>query len=56
MTVSQPAARGIRTFTVVFGQADRATMEGITATTGGRSFDGTKDPLDFIFKQIRGYQ
>lgn len=51
-----PSARGIRTFTVVFGQADRATMEGIAATTGGRSFDGTKDPLDFIFKQIRGYQ
>ena len=51
-----PAARGIRTFTVVFGQADRATMEGIATTTGGRSFDGTKDPLDFIFKQIRGYQ
>jgi Ca-activated chloride channel family protein len=50
------SARGIRTFTVVFGQADRTTMEGIAATTGGRSFDGTKDPLDFIFKQIRGYQ
>jgi Ca-activated chloride channel family protein len=50
------SARGIRTFTVVFGQADRTTMEGIAAATGGRSFDGTKDPLDFIFKQIRGYQ
>lgn len=51
-----PAARGIRTFTVVFGKADRSTMEQIATTTGGRSFDGTKDPLDFIFKQIRGYQ
>ena len=50
------AARGIRTFTVVFGKADRAMTEGIAATTGGRSFDGTKDPLDFIFKQIRSYQ
>ena len=51
-----PTARGVRTFTVVFGQADRKTMERIANTTGGRSFDGTKDPLDFIFKQIRGYQ
>jgi hypothetical protein len=31
-------------------------MEQIATTTGGRTFDGTKDPLDFIFKQIRGYQ
>jgi Ca-activated chloride channel family protein len=54
---SQPeAARGIRTFTVVFGEADRAAMEEIASITGGRSFDGTRDPLDFIFKQIRGYQ
>ncbi len=53
---SQPAAvRSNRTFTVVFGKADRATMDQI-ATTGGRTFDDTKDPLDAIFKQIRGYQ
>lgn len=51
-----PTARGIRTFTVIFGKADRPTMEQIAAVTGGRSFDGVKDPLDFIFKQIRGYQ
>jgi Ca-activated chloride channel family protein len=50
------AARNIRTFTVIFGKAERATMEQIATTTGGRTFDGTKDPLDFIFKQIRGYQ
>ncbi len=31
-------------------------MENIAAATGGRAFDGTKDSLDFIFKQIRGYQ
>jgi Ca-activated chloride channel family protein len=55
-TRQSATARGIRTFTVVFGNADRATMEGIAATTGGRAFDGTRDPLDFIFKQIRGYQ
>ena len=54
---SQPAAaRGIRAFPVIFGKADRTTMEGIAAITGGRAFDGTRDPLDAIFKQIRGYQ
>ena len=26
-------------------------MEGIAAITGGRAFDGTRDPLDAIFKQ-----
>jgi Ca-activated chloride channel family protein len=51
-----PAAKSIRTFTVIFGKADRATMEQIAAITGGRAFDGTKTALDFIFKQIRGYQ
>jgi Ca-activated chloride channel family protein len=50
------AARNIRTFTVAFGDADVETMKQIAATTGGRAFDGTKDPLDVIFKQIRGYQ
>lgn len=49
-------ARAILTSAVTFGKADRTAMEGIAATTGGRAFDGTKDPLDFIFKQIRGYQ
>ena len=54
---SQPgAARSIRTFTMIFGKAERETMEGIATTTGGRSFDGTKDPLDSVFKQIRGHQ
>jgi Ca-activated chloride channel family protein len=51
-----PTARNIRTFTVIFGKADRAAMAQIATITGGRTFDGTKDPLDFIFKQIRGYQ
>jgi Ca-activated chloride channel family protein len=50
------AAQGIRTFTVIFSQANEATMKRIADTTGGQVIDGTKDPLDFIFKQIRGYQ
>jgi Ca-activated chloride channel homolog len=49
-------AKDVRVFTVVFGKADRNAMDRIAELTGGRSFDGTRDPLDVIFKQIRGYQ
>ncbi len=48
--------KGIRTFTVLFGDADEATMRRIAELTGGRMFDGTKESLSQIFKQIRGYQ
>ncbi|MEM7538121.1 MAG: substrate-binding and VWA domain-containing protein [Chloroflexota bacterium] len=48
--------RRIRTFTVVFGNADEAAMEEIADSTGGRKFDGTSESLSLIFKQIRGYQ
>jgi Ca-activated chloride channel family protein len=41
---------------VLFGEVDKKVMQGIADTTGGRVFDATKDPLDFIFKQVRGYQ
>jgi Ca-activated chloride channel family protein len=51
-----PEARGIRAFTVVFGDAEPEAMKEIARLTGGRSFDGTRDRLDAIFKQIRGYQ
>jgi len=46
----------IKTFTVLFGEADRETMEKIATATGGRSFDGRKKSLSEIFKTIRGYQ
>jgi len=46
----------IKTFTVLFGEADREVMDKIAAITGGRSFDGRKKSLSEIFKTIRGYQ
>lgn len=51
-----PEAQTIRTFTVLFGDADEAAMQEIADITGGRMFDGTQDSLSLIFKQIRGYQ
>lgn len=51
-----PEAHNIRTFTVLFGNADEAAMQEIADITGGRMFDGTQDALSLIFKQIRGYQ
>ncbi|MCA9972092.1 MAG: VWA domain-containing protein [Anaerolineales bacterium] len=50
------AARGIRTFAVLFGNADERSMQQITDATEGRLFDGRRESLSFIFKQIRGYQ
>ena len=46
----------IKMFTILFGEADRETMEKIATATGGRSFDGSKKSLSEIFKTIRGYQ
>lgn len=51
-----PAAQGIRTFTVLFGNADEEAMNDIATMTGGQMFDSTQEPLSLIFKQIRGYQ
>ena len=49
-------ARGIKTFTVLFGDADKAEMEKIADLTGGRMFDAKSESLSQIFKEIRGYQ
>ena len=51
-----PADAQVRTFTVLFGEADEAAMQEIADITGGRMFDGKSESLGFIFKQIRGYQ
>ncbi len=48
--------RNIKTFTILFGNADVDTMTKIAQATGGQVFDGQKQSLNFIFKQIRGYQ
>ena len=49
-------AQSIRTFTVLFGDADENAMQALADLTNGRMFDGTSESLSFIFKQIRGYQ
>ncbi|MFZ5916532.1 MAG: substrate-binding and vWA domain-containing protein [Chloroflexota bacterium] len=49
-------ARGIKTFTILFGQAEKEAMAAIAKATGGKMFDAKSEPLSLIFKQIRGYQ
>ena len=51
-----PEAHNIKTFTILFGEADYDTMQTIAETTGGRMFDAKAEPLSVIFKEIRGYQ
>jgi Ca-activated chloride channel family protein len=46
----------IRTFTILFGEANQSTMQAIANATGGQMFDASHDPLPAIFKEIRGYQ
>jgi Ca-activated chloride channel family protein len=49
-------AQRIKTFTILFGDADKEEMESIAEATGGRTFDARHESLSLIFKQIRGYQ
>lgn len=54
---SLPApARQVKTFPVLFAQADDAAMRRLAEQTGGRVFDGRQGSLAGVFKQIRGYQ
>lgn len=54
---SLPAnVKNVKTFTVLFGDADPTEMQKIADLTGGKVFDGRKDSLASVFKQIRGYQ
>lgn len=46
----------VKTFTILFGNADEEAMEEIAEATGGRVFDAKSEVLSLIFKQIRGYQ
>lgn len=51
-----PEVRKVKTFTVLFGEADEQEMQRIATLTGGRLFDGRKGNLAHVFKKIRGYQ
>jgi Ca-activated chloride channel homolog len=50
------AARQIRTYAVLFGDASPDELERIAEETGGRVFDARTASLAEIFKEIRGYQ
>ncbi|MEN6622800.1 MAG: VWA domain-containing protein, partial [Smithella sp.] len=53
---STSGLHNIRTFTVLFGEANADVLKSIADLTGGRMFDASEDSLSFIFKEIRGYQ
>jgi Ca-activated chloride channel family protein len=51
-----PEVQQVKTFTVLFGDADKEEMARIAELTGGRMFDAKSESLSQIFKEIRGYQ
>jgi Ca-activated chloride channel family protein len=51
-----PTTRTIKTFPVLFGNANEEEMTDVAELTGGRVFDGRSETLSLVFKQIRGYQ
>ncbi len=53
---SQDPAQTIKTFPILFGEANQGDLQSIADATGGRMFDAKSDPLSLIFKEIRGYQ
>ena len=50
------AARRIRTFPILFGDASSDALQQIADETGGKLFDARSASLSEIFKEIRGYQ
>ncbi|MCX7112018.1 MAG: substrate-binding and VWA domain-containing protein [Proteobacteria bacterium] len=50
-----PQDRGIKTFTILFGDASQEGMKQLAEITEGRLFDG-RESLNQAFKTIRGYQ
>ncbi|WP_322766773.1 vWA domain-containing protein [Frankia sp. Cr1] len=51
-----PAARAVRTFCIIFGEARPDDLRSIATDTGGATFDARTSPLTDAFKDIRGYQ
>jgi Ca-activated chloride channel family protein len=49
-------ARQVRTFPVLFGEADPAALHEVAELTGGKVFDSRTTSLSEVFKEIRGYQ
>ena len=46
----------VKTFPILFGEADQSSLGAVAEATGGRLFDGRGENLSAVFKQIRGYQ
>ena len=46
----------VKTFPILFGEADQSSLAAVAEATGGRLFDGRGENLSAVFKQIRGYQ
>ena len=46
----------VKTFPILFGEADQSSLGAVAEATGGRLFDGRGENLSSVFKQIRGYQ
>jgi Ca-activated chloride channel family protein len=51
-----PEVRAVKTFAILFGEANPAELQRVADATGGRVFDGRSAPLAQVFKEIRGYQ
>jgi len=51
-----PDTRAIKTFTVLFGEANPQELQNIASVSGGTVFDSRTAPLSQVFKEIRGYQ
>ena len=56
MATLPPAEQHVRVFPIIFGEADPAELKALAELTGGRLFDGRKESLADIFREIRGYQ
>jgi Ca-activated chloride channel family protein len=50
------STRAIKTFTVLFGEANPQELQRIASASGGTVFDSRTAPLSQVFKEIRGYQ
>jgi Ca-activated chloride channel family protein len=51
-----PRDMQIKVFPILFGEGSPEQLQALATLTGGRLFDGQKEPLSSVFKEIRGYQ
>lgn len=49
-------AAPVRVFPILFGEGSADAMQALATLTGGRIFDGRRDALTRVFREIRGYQ